>query len=120
MLHVTASAVRISIQLTDTAPTLDIEFQGVEIVSPEFANPTEIPDATGSTTAPAGSRTGLTPRQLEVLRELVRGESTKAIARSLDLSEGTVKIHLKSLFKTLNVNNRAQAAIAGLEILAKQ
>jgi len=66
---------------------------------------------------PAGSRHELTPRQLEVLRELVRGEPSKAIARNLGLSEGTVKIHLKSLFKALGVRNRSQAALKGLKIL---
>lgn len=116
MLHVTASTVRISIQFTDTAPTLDIEFQGVEIHAPEPANPAEIPDDTGSANTPAVSHE-LTPRQLDVLRELVRGEPSKAIARTLGLSEGTVKIHLKSLFKALGVSNRAQAAVAGLELL---
>lgn len=119
MLHVTASQVRISVKLSDTAPELDIEFQDVEIISPEPANPSEISD-TSSAHSPAGSAANLTPRQLDVLRELVRGEPSKAIARNLGLSEGTVKIHLKSLFKVLGVRNRAQAAIMGLEILRKQ
>ncbi|KAB2720388.1 helix-turn-helix domain-containing protein [Brucella intermedia] len=120
MLHVTASAVRISVKFIDTAPTLDIEFDGLEIVSPEPVNPVEIPDDTGSAHTPTGSHPDLTPRQLEVLREIVKGEPSKAIARTLGLSEGTVKIHLKGLFKVLGVRNRSQAAIAGLEILAKQ
>jgi len=117
MLHVTASQVRISIQLTDTAPAFAIELDGLEIVSPEPAKPSKIPDDTGEALAPAGSATNLTPRQLDVLRELVRGEPSKAIARTLGLSEGTVKIHLKSLFRVLGVNNRSQAALKGLEIL---
>lgn len=119
MLHVTASQVRISVKLTDIIPTLDISFDGLEIVSSEPANSPENID-TGSAHTPAGSPSTLTPRQLDVLREIVKGEPTKAIARTLGLSEGTVKIHLKSLFKALGVRNRAQAAIAGLEILAKQ
>ena len=117
MLHVTASAVRISIKLSDTLPELDIEFQDVEIHAPEPANPAVILDDTGSAHTPAGSASNLTPRQLDVLRELVRGEPSKAIARTLGLSEGTVKIHLKSLFRVLGVNNRSQAALKGLEIL---
>lgn len=120
MLHVTASAVRISVKLSDTTPLLDIEFDGLEIHAPEPSDALLNSDDTGEVIAPAGSATSLTPRQLDVLREIVKGESTKAIARSLDLSEGTVKIHLKGLFKSLGVNNRAQAAVAGLQILAKQ
>lgn len=119
MLHVTASQVRISVSFTDTAPIVDIAFDGLEIHAPEPANPSEIPDDTGEVLAPAGSHE-LTPRQLDVLREIVKGEPSKAIARTLGVSEGTVKIHLKSLYKMLGVRNRSQAAIAGLEILAKQ
>lgn len=120
MLHVTASAVRISVKLSADAPEFDIEFQDVEIVSPEPSSTLTIHDDTGSAITPAGSRHELTSRQLDVLREIVKGEPTKAIARSLDLSEGTVKIHLKALFKVLGVSNRAQAAVAGLEILARK
>ncbi|KAB2673090.1 response regulator transcription factor [Ochrobactrum sp. LMG 5442] len=120
MLHVTASQVRISVTFSDTVPELDIEFDGLEIVSPEPANGLAVSDDTDSATTAAGSATSLTPRQLDVLREIAKGEPSKAIARTLGLSEGTVKIHLKSLFKLLGVSNRSQAAIAGLDILAKQ
>lgn len=54
----------------------------------------------------------LTPRQRDVLRELSQGRSTKEIARSLDLAEGTVKIHLAAIFRLLGVRNRTEAAIA--------
>lgn len=56
--------------------------------------------------------TRLTPRQRDVLRELSQGRSTKEIARSLDLAEGTVKIHLAAIFRLLGVRNRTEAAIA--------
>lgn len=59
----------------------------------------------------------LTPRQVDVLKMLVDGKATKEIAAGLGLSEGTVKIHLKALFKSLNVRNRAAAAVAGTKIL---
>lgn len=59
----------------------------------------------------------LTPRQKDVLKMLVAGKATKEIASGLGLSEGTVKIHLKALFKSLNVRNRAAAAVAGTKIL---
>lgn len=55
---------------------------------------------------------GLTPRQIDVLALVVRGCSNKEIANKLDLAEATVKMHVTSIFKTLGVNNRTQAALA--------
>lgn len=55
----------------------------------------------------------LTKRQREVLQELVTGRSNKEIARRLDLGEGTVKIHVASLLRTLQLPNRAAAAAFG-------
>jgi DNA-binding NarL/FixJ family response regulator len=57
----------------------------------------------------------LTPRQLDVLKMLVDGKSNKEIARTLELGEGTVKVHLAALFRNLGVANRASAAVRGAE-----
>lgn len=62
----------------------------------------------------------LTPRQRDVLELLVKGQSNKEIARTLDLGEGTVKIHLAALFRNLEVRNRATAAVAGAKLLDTQ
>ena len=51
----------------------------------------------------------LTPRQREVLQLLLRGASTKEIARSLSLGEGTVKVHLAGLYRALGARNRTEA-----------
>jgi len=59
--------------------------------------------------APKDHGSDLTPRQIEVLALAARGESNKAIARQLNISEGTVKIHLTSVYKTLKVTSRSQA-----------
>nr|WP_241429102.1 response regulator transcription factor [Agrococcus sp. ARC_14] len=53
----------------------------------------------------------LTSRQRELLREVGRGHANAAIARSLHLSEGTVKQYLSALFVELGVENRVQAAV---------
>lgn len=53
----------------------------------------------------------LTRRQIDVLRELAKGQSNKQIARSLNVTEGTVKIHLASIFRILNVNSRTEALL---------
>jgi DNA-binding NarL/FixJ family response regulator len=59
----------------------------------------------------------LTPRQREVLLLLVQGLSNKEIARKLKLGEGTVKIHMAALFRSLRVRNRQEAAAAGARLL---
>ncbi|MGY6565918.1 MAG: two-component system response regulator NarL [Halomonadaceae bacterium] len=53
----------------------------------------------------------LTQREREILRELAGGLSNKLIARKLDISEGTVKVHVKHLLKKLNLRSRVEAAV---------
>lgn len=61
---------------------------------------------------------GLTQRQREVLECLRLGKSNKQIAYELGLSEGTVKIHVTAIFKSLGVKNRTQAVIAAAAMSA--
>ena len=56
----------------------------------------------------------LTPREGEVLSLLVKGASNGAIARSLAISERTVKAHLQSVFRKLKVTGRSEAIAAVL------
>jgi DNA-binding NarL/FixJ family response regulator len=60
----------------------------------------------------------LTPRQKDVLGLLIEAKSNKEIARILDLSEGTIKVHLSALFRILGTNSRSAAAIIGAKALA--
>lgn len=53
----------------------------------------------------------LTERQREVLRLLADGKTNKQICRELDLSEGTVKAHLNTVYRMLGVANRTEAAL---------
>ncbi len=62
-----------------------------------------------------GALARLTPRQREVLALMAEGKSNKEIAKELGLAAGTVKIHVSSIFKALNVNNRTLAVIAARE-----
>ena len=57
----------------------------------------------------ASSDLGLTARQSDVLRLLVQGKPNKLICRDLRLSEGTVKVHVSAILRTLNVRTRTQA-----------
>ena len=62
-------------------------------------------------TLDSGRHASLTRRQLDVLRELAKGQSNKQIARSLEVTEGTIKIHLTTIFRLLNVANRTEAVL---------
>jgi len=55
---------------------------------------------------------GLTDRQCDVLRLILRGLPNKLICRQLDLAEGTVKVHVSAVLRALGVRNRTQAVIA--------
>ena len=57
---------------------------------------------------------GLSDREMEILRCLVNGDANKVIANRLDITEATVKVHMKSLLRKINVSNRTQAAIWAL------
>src|SRR5262245_13256789 len=54
----------------------------------------------------------LTPRQVEVLRLLEQGRSTKQIAEELHLSNETVRNHIRRLFQALGVHSRLEAVAA--------
>jgi DNA-binding NarL/FixJ family response regulator len=58
---------------------------------------------------------GLTPRELEVLRLLVSGETNKAIASQLVLSERTVDRHVSNIYAKLGVSSRAAATAYAYE-----
>lgn len=57
----------------------------------------------------------LTPREKEILACLARGDSNKIIARTLDVAESTVKIHVQNILKKLNLASRVQAAVFAVE-----
>jgi two-component system nitrate/nitrite response regulator NarL len=64
---------------------------------------------------PASELDKLTPREKELIACLARGESNKMIARSLDLAESTVKIHVQNVLKKLKLTSRVQAAVYAVE-----
>lgn len=61
--------------------------------------------------APAGEAEewNLAPRELEVLQHLAAGQRNRAIASALDISENTVKFHVRNLFRKLDVSSRTEA-----------
>jgi len=82
----------------DLAPVLARVVQG-ESISP----PDESPFAK------------LTPREIEILALLAEGQSNKVIARNLGISDGTVKLHVKSILRKLGVHSSVEAAVIAVE-----
>ncbi len=71
----------------------------------DAAGPAASPDATAA----------LSPREQEILREIARGASNKEIARTLDIAETTVKIHVQHILRKLKLSSRVQAAVYATE-----
>jgi DNA-binding NarL/FixJ family response regulator len=56
----------------------------------------------------------LSPREMEILQFVTKGKSNKEIAQSLGISHQTVKNHMTSILKKLDVRDRTQAAVYAL------
>jgi two-component system nitrate/nitrite response regulator NarL len=57
----------------------------------------------------------LTPRELEILGCIADGSSNKMIARELDITDGTVKLHVKAILRKLGLRSRVEAAVSAVE-----
>ena len=81
----------------------------------------KVPDRPAVAAGQSGTRlrAGLSEREGDILRGLVAGQANKAIARDLNISEATVKVHVKALLRKMQVTNRTQAAISALQFLNK-
>ncbi len=76
--------------------------------------PVAIPVAESATyqVTPSFEELGLTPRQADVLTQLLQGKPNKEIARRLGLSVETVKDHVQAVLRALGVSSRTQAVLA--------
>jgi two-component system nitrate/nitrite response regulator NarL len=57
----------------------------------------------------------LTDRERQILEHLARGESNKTIARALDISHDTVKLHVRHILSKLSLTSRVEAAVFAVE-----
>jgi DNA-binding NarL/FixJ family response regulator len=78
------------------------------------AGKSHIPPAVAERLAERMRSEELTPRESDVLVQIVRGRSNKEIASELQISEATVKTHINSLLAKLGVTDRTQAATAAI------
>jgi two-component system, NarL family, nitrate/nitrite response regulator NarL len=94
----------------------------VALISPSSVRPSVAPavskkmvnGAVGSHTS-GGTFHSLSKREEQILIGLIKGHSNKIIAVTCDVTEATIKVHMKSILKKLRVENRTQAAIWALE-----
>jgi two-component system nitrate/nitrite response regulator NarL len=108
------------IEPEDLVPALEATLQGSNVVARELvgslarlvrgdtgpqkvAQPREAPFAE------------LTPRELEILGCIADGSSNKMIARELDITDGTVKLHVKAILRKLGLRSRVEAAVSAVE-----
>lgn len=90
--------------------------RGESVMSPQMA--CKLADAMRQPvkgTTRDGSEARLTPRERDILHMLARGASNKEIARAFGLAESTVKIHVQSILRKLNLTSRVQAAVYAVE-----
>jgi len=72
-------------------------------------------DASGAT-LPAGLPEPLSERELEVLQLVAAGKSNQEIARELFVTAGTVKAHIKNIYRKLDTHSRTQALVRAREL----
>ncbi|HSO83837.1 response regulator transcription factor [Thiocapsa sp.] len=90
--------------------------QGRTVVAPELAIVlAKAVQGEAAGMAAEGRIADLTPREHEILCHLAEGQSNKAIARRLNISDGTVKLHVKAILRKLDVHSRVEAAVIAVE-----
>jgi len=95
--------------------------RGESVISPELtgklvtALQSALRPAPAETQSPADLLDALSPRERDTLREIARGASNKEIARTLEIAETTVKIHVQHILRKLNLSSRVQAAVFASE-----
>ena len=99
-----SAAARANAQAREPAATPTLTPVQVQVQVPVPQGGADAVDA-GPASAP------LSPREEDVLREIARGASNKEIARTLDIAETTVKIHVQHILRKLNLTSRVQAAV---------
>ncbi len=110
----------------ELAAALIRTMRGESVVSPEMShkllNVLRGPASAGlgcgaPAVAPAADAdlASLSPRELEILRELTLGASNKEVASQLSIAESTVKIHVQHILRKLKLSSRVQAAVWGSE-----
>lgn len=105
----------------DLIPALEAALRGDNVVAKEMVGALARlvkgePGETAPTPTPKSSLfADLTPREQEILAHVAGGQSNKIIARALNITDGTVKLHVKSILRKLGVHSRVEAAVLAVE-----
>jgi DNA-binding CsgD family transcriptional regulator len=95
--------------------TADLEFGSARLAFAELGAAPDLARLDSLARRTLSDAAGLTPRELEVLRWVAAGETNKAIAAKLVLSERTVERHVSNIFTKLRVSSRAAATAYAYE-----
>lgn len=107
-------------ELEELVPALEAALQGDNVVAKGLLG-TLARIVRGGTSAceEAPVRSALfiefTPRELDILEHVAKGMSNKMIAKTLSITDGTVKLHVKAILRKLGIHSRVEAAIIALE-----
>jgi two-component system nitrate/nitrite response regulator NarL len=102
----------------DLLPALQAAVQGDNVVAQELVGSLAglvRKDAPPPAPRPAAPFAELTPREREILEHIADGASNKMIARALDITDGTVKLHVKAILRKLGMRSRVEAAVTAVE-----
>ncbi len=108
------------IEPEELMPALEAAVRGENVVAPEMVGSLArlVRSDAGPKREPqrlAAPFAELTPRELEILECVADGSSNKLIARALDITEGTVKLHVKAILRKLGLRSRVEAAVTAVE-----
>jgi len=108
------------IEPEELVPALEAVVQGDNVVAHELVGTLARLVGSNAGPQPAARRPAapfaeLTPRELEILGCIADGSSNKMIARALDITDGTVKLHVKAILRKLGMRSRVEAAVAAVE-----
>jgi two-component system nitrate/nitrite response regulator NarL len=103
----------------DLLPALEAARRGDKIFAQEMVGAlARIAQGGAAEAPPAPPRAPfaeLTPRELEILSHVAEGRSNKMIARALQITDGTVKLHVKAILRKLGLHSRVEAAVLAVE-----
>ena len=95
-------------RIVDLVESIDLIRKGEVVVPPSLAG--KLVRKVTVKTKEAEVKEGLSQREIEILKLLVRGNTNKEIAEALFITENTVKVHMKNILGKLQLRNRQQAA----------
>jgi two-component system nitrate/nitrite response regulator NarL len=101
----------------DLVPALQDAIRGENVIAKEMVGSlTRLVQGHKPDETPAANLfSELTPREYEILCQLAEGHSNKGIARVLEITDGTVKLHVKAILRKLGVRSRVEAAVLAVE-----